>query len=146
MTRYIWHCKRYSNKQILSFIKINFRFVDNVLFVGALIMIPGNFRWCLKTVCLVEYLGLGLKGQKDRYHSIMRNTIICYLCQILLRWSDEEGWNTRETRSAYGGNDKGTQFSLEILNETDDSEDLGIDERIILKWVLRNNFSWRGLN
>lgn len=76
-------------------------------------MILGNFRWCLKTVCLVEYLGLGLKGQKDRYHSIMRNTIICSLCQISL--------------SAYGGNDKGTQFSLEILNETDDSEDLGID-------------------
>ena len=57
--------------------------------------------------------------------------MICTLHQVLFDWSNQEEWNGWDRRSAYW------VLVQRPVWERHHLEDLGIDERIILKWILK---------
>jgi len=85
----------------------------------------------LRTGCWREHLdSRGRKWQEARQKCPMMSFIICTLQEMWLWWSNWGGWKWE-----IGRWEMRIEFWLENLKKRDHLEDLGVDERIILKQI-----------
>jgi hypothetical protein len=105
----------------------------------------GITHWkCVRTGCWGEYLKLrGRKWQEAREDCIMRSFVTCTLRQILLGWSNQEGWD-RQVCSTHGKEDKCVQSTCR--KGRDHSEDIGVECRTILQLILEKEGEICGLD
>jgi hypothetical protein len=96
--------------------------------------------WCVweRVLRRVIWTELGL-WEAAGEHWVTKSVILA-LCRISLGWSDGEGWNGSWHVAHVGTTGMPTEFWSENLEETV-SVDLGVDEAMILKWVLKNLFN-----
>jgi hypothetical protein len=90
-----------------------------------------------KHLCWGDYLNQrGMKWQEDGENFIV---MICTDHQILLRWSNQWGWDGLDSLCRmHGGNDKCVQNFVKFEG-TSPLARLGADGRMILRWILRES-------
>ena len=66
-----------------------------------------------------------------------RSCMLCTHHQILFGWSSQEEWDGQGLWHAWGRRQMPTRFWLRSLGERYNSEDTGVDLRMILKWIFQ---------
>jgi hypothetical protein len=90
--------------------------------------------WFFRTVFWGGYLDLRGRKSDNGENCIMMNVIGCILHLILLRWLNQGGWGGQGMWHACWSEEVFVGFCWEARR--DYWEDLGVGERITLKWIL----------
>jgi hypothetical protein len=75
-----------------------------------------------------EVAGGWKRPHNDELHNL-------YLRQISLGWSNQGGWDVRGIEHAWKRREMHTKFWSENLKGRDYSDDLGVEGKVILKWI-----------